>query len=218
MFKLHNVIPFGDDPDTMHCEVVIIQDEPYRMITVRLKGDVRTDSELVVVNKALEQLYQEIYPNRAESEAIAAVNTTVSSFIAETQRTIQETLKAVVHIDALDEEQLDQLYNRFPEYSTGAYYEPGDIFKYENTLYEVIQQHVSQSHWRPPDTPALYTVYKNINVGDVEIITDFIQPAGAHDAYGLGDKVNFNGKVYESVIGANVWSPADNPQGWKEII
>jgi len=33
----------------------------------------------------------------------------------------------------------------------------------------------------------------------------------------MGDKVRFNGKVYESVINGNVWSPADYPAGWREV-
>lgn len=46
---------------------------------------------------------------------------------------------------------------------------------------------------------------------------DFIQPTGAHDAYHIGDRVTYNGKVYESVIDNNAWSPDTYPQGWKEI-
>ena len=48
-------------------------------------------------------------------------------------------------------------------------------------------------------------------------IKDFVQPTGAHDAYAKGDKVRFNGKVYESVIDNNAYSPSAYPAGWKEI-
>ena len=48
-------------------------------------------------------------------------------------------------------------------------------------------------------------------------IKDFVRPTGAHDAYGKGDKVRFNGKVYESVIDNNTYSPSEYPAGWKEI-
>ena len=48
-------------------------------------------------------------------------------------------------------------------------------------------------------------------------IKDFVHPTGAHDAYGKGDKVRFNGKVYESVIDNNAYSPSEYPAGWKEI-
>ena len=43
------------------------------------------------------------------------------------------------------------------------------------------------------------------------------QPTGGHDAYKIGDRVTYNGKVYESVIDANVWAPDAYPQGWKVV-
>ena len=50
-----------------------------------------------------------------------------------------------------------------------------------------------------------------------ENIKEFVQPTGAHDAYAKGDKVRFNGKVYESLIDNNAYSPSAYPAGWKEI-
>lgn len=43
----------------------------------------------------------------------------------------------------------------------------------------------------------------------------WVQPTGAHDAYGIGAKVTFNTKRYSSLIAANVWSPTGYPAGWK---
>lgn len=48
-------------------------------------------------------------------------------------------------------------------------------------------------------------------------IKEFVQPTGAHDTYAKGDKVRFDGKVYESVIDNNAYSPSAYPAGWKEI-
>lgn len=48
-------------------------------------------------------------------------------------------------------------------------------------------------------------------------VADFVQPTGAQDAYKKGDKVKYNGKIYESLIDANVYSPDAYPAGWKEI-
>ena len=47
---------------------------------------------------------------------------------------------------------------------------------------------------------------------------EFVQPSGAHDAYNLGDRVRYNGKVYESIIDGNVWSPDVYPAGWTEVV
>ena len=54
-------------------------------------------------------------------------------------------------------------------------------------------------------------------VTPTETIKDFVQPTGAHDAYAVGDKVRYNGKIYESLIASNVYSPDAYPAGWKEI-
>ena len=50
-----------------------------------------------------------------------------------------------------------------------------------------------------------------------ETIPDFVQPTGAHDAYNIGDKVKFEGKIYESLINGNTYSPTAYPLGWKEV-
>ena len=48
-----------------------------------------------------------------------------------------------------------------------------------------------------------------------ETYPEFVQPTGAHDAYQIGDRVLYNGKVYESTIANNAYSPDVYPQGWK---
>ena len=45
----------------------------------------------------------------------------------------------------------------------------------------------------------------------------WVQPTGAHDAYPDGDRVTFEGQVWESLIPGNVWSPSANPSGWRLI-
>lgn len=50
------------------------------------------------------------------------------------------------------------------------------------------------------------------------VVSDFVQPTGSHDAYALGDRVRFEGEVYESLLNANVWSPTAYPRGWKLIL
>lgn len=49
-------------------------------------------------------------------------------------------------------------------------------------------------------------------------VPEWARPSGAHDAYQLGDRVRYNGKVYESVYeGANTWSPDEYPPAWQLI-
>lgn len=51
----------------------------------------------------------------------------------------------------------------------------------------------------------------------VDDIPEWVQPLGGHDAYKTGDRVTYQGKVYESTIDGNVWAPDVYPAGWKEI-
>lgn len=48
-------------------------------------------------------------------------------------------------------------------------------------------------------------------------VPEWVQPAGGHDAYQKGEQVTYDGRVYESTVDNNVWSPADYPQGWQEV-
>lgn len=45
-------------------------------------------------------------------------------------------------------------------------------------------------------------------------VADFVQPTGAHDAYAKGARVRFDGKVYESKVDGNAYSPSDYPPNW----
>lgn len=49
-----------------------------------------------------------------------------------------------------------------------------------------------------------------------EDIPEWTQP-DASNAYKTGDRVIFEGKVYESLIDGNVWSPSAYPTGWQEV-
>ena len=42
-------------------------------------------------------------------------------------------------------------------------------------------------------------------------------PEWEQKIYMIGDRITFNGNIYESVIDNNVWSPADYPAGWQLI-
>lgn len=64
------------------------------------------------------------------------------------------------------------------------------------------------SGWRAEATPDGH--------GDVRP-ADWVQPTGAHDAYGKGDRVTFHGDVWESTIDANVWEPDVYPDGWRKV-
>lgn len=103
----------------------------------------------------------------------------------------------------------------FPAWNgNGKQYKKGDRVEYEDVLYKVLQSHTSQSTWTPTDAPSLFG---KVLVSDDGTPQEWQQPDSTNP-YMKGDKVIFNGKIYESLIDNNVWSPEVYPNGWKEII
>ena len=63
-----------------------------------------------------------------------------------------------------------------------------------------------------------YTITASvINSGEVNNYPDFVQPMAGDTLYIIGDRVTFNGNIYESCINSNSWSPTGYPGGWKII-
>lgn len=69
--------------------ILISQDFPNCLITTTVKGDIRDKSDQEKVNSALEQFYQEVFPNRAENERFDKMD----KLIKESNDTLGETRK-----------------------------------------------------------------------------------------------------------------------------
>jgi len=79
---------------------------------------------------------------------------------------------------------------------------PFIIRRYNNVLYKLIQVHTTQADWTPDVAPALWKLYT-----PDDVIAEWVQPTGVHDAYALGSKVTHNSKTWESTVDNNVWEP-----------
>lgn len=133
----------------------------------------------------------------------------------EEQYAIQKNLALCFLAENLSDEQALQVPMLFEEFDgSGVAYKVGKKVIYKGVLYKVIQAHTSQADWTPDAAPSLFA--KVINETTDGSIPDFVQPDSTNP-YMKGDKVKFNGKVYESLIDNNVWSPEAYPTGWKEI-
>lgn len=117
-----------------------------------------------------------------------------------------------IKANELTAEELISLVDIYPEFEVGVEYKVGDLISYHNKLYEIVQAHTSQLNWLPDSTASLFT---DKMPGD--IIPEWKQPTGAHDAYNTGDQVTFEGQVYQSTIDANTYSPTAYPAGWQLI-
>ena len=116
------------------------------------------------------------------------------------------------------QEEIEMLMASYEEWKTGEVVSVSDVRRYNNKLYAVIQAHTTQDDWTPDTALSLWKIYNpKETLQGTELIPDFAQPTGAHDAYKIDDKVRFEGKVYESTIDDNVWSPIEHPSSWKLI-
>ena len=118
--------------------------------------------------------------------------------------------KAALNLDDADALEAIQL---FPIWKTDFAYNIDDKVRYDNTLYRCLQAHTSQDTWTPITAASLWA---KVLIPDPEVIPDWEQPDSTN-AYQIGDKVRFEGKIYESLIANNIWSPAAYPAGWREV-
>ena len=130
-----------------------------------------------------------------------------------------EQLRKVLQMFAqsLTDEQAMEVATVYPKYVVGKAYKADEMFTYgvngvgDVQLYRVVQDHTSQADWTPDVTPALYTPI-GLNEKGYPV---WSQPTGGHDAYNIGDIVDYNGTLYKSRIDGNVYSPDAYPQGWE---
>ena len=118
--------------------------------------------------------------------------------------------KAAISLNDTDALEAVQL---FPKWDESARYEIDDRVRFQNVLYKCLQTHIAQPTWTPINAPSLWA---KVLIPDENVIPEWEQPDSTN-AYQIGDRVTFEGKVYESTINNNIWSPATYPAGWQEI-
>jgi hypothetical protein len=107
----------------------------------------------------------------------------------------------------------------YPEYEAGKAYKVGEMLTYgkndvgDPQLYKVVQAHIAQEDWIPVSTPAMYEPIGLTAQG----YPIWSKPSGAHDAYNIGDIVDYNGTLYKSLTDGNAFSPEEYPSGWEVV-
>lgn len=95
-------------------------------------------------------------------------------------------------------------------YTVGVYLTYGTNAVGDPQLYRVVQAHTSQADWTPD---AAASLYEPIGL-DAAGFPVWAQPSGAHDAYGEGDIVDYNGTLYQSMIPGNTTVPGTDERYW----
>lgn len=115
---------------------------------------------------------------------------------------------------SLNDEDALEAVNLFPNWDPdAASYTVDQRVNYEGTLYKCLQAHTSQAGWTPTAAPSLWA---KVLIPNPNVIPEWEQPDSTNP-YMLGDRILFNGIVYESVINNNIWSPSAYPAGWKQV-
>lgn len=113
-------------------------------------------------------------------------------------------------ISLSDEDALEAV-SLFPNWTFEHTYFRDDRVQYEGNLYRCLQDHISQENWTPIAAPSLWA---KVLIPDANVIPEWEQPDSTNP-YMTGDKVSYNGKVWESTIDNNVWAPS--VYGWVEV-
>lgn len=112
-----------------------------------------------------------------------------------------------------DEDALEAV-DLFPKWDPNhTQYLIDDKVKYNSILYRCLQSHMSQEGWDPVSAPSLWA---KVLIPDPNVVPEWEQPDSTNP-YQVGDRVMFEGQIYESVISNNIWSPTQYPAGWKLI-
>lgn len=196
-------------------QIRIQQENPWRDFIIFLKGDKRNESDSLLIELGLNEIAREASPNLAIDK--------LDNIVKELEKGIKTVFETLVLSKDLNKEQKENILNQYKPYQIGKVYEENEKFTYKDKVYEVIQEHTSQTTWLPESTPALYREYLNVEIKNqdgskTEVVAEFKQPTGALDAYNKGDKVLFKGKIYKSKINTNTFSPEQYPDGWEEVI
>lgn len=126
-----------------------------------------------------------------------------------------ERLRSVIFgaMQLVDDEVALANINFYSDWEIGKTYEVGFKLRYKGILYKVLQAHTSQADWTPEVAVSLFA---KVLIPDPQIVPDWEQP-GSTNPYMTGDRVRYNGKIYESLIDSNVWSPDAYPAGWQLV-
>lgn len=155
-------------------------------------------------------------PTMYEEVRDVTINDTLFDTIIEVQNKEQSLTKIgkIVANNVTDDAVALTLQEFYDIWKAGEIYNVGRYLQYRNTLYKVIQQHTSQETWTPNVATSLYA--KVLVDPSGETILDWVQPDSTNP-YMIGDKVRFEGAVYECIVNNNIWTPASYPTGWKLI-
>lgn len=187
----------------------------YGGLIVSFQGDVSNDNYYAgdSIQAAMQYFNMYVKNNQlfVRSEEELALNEAGINSMAEAEQLRQELNEIISNMT--DEEAIERPI-LFANWKPGISYTVGTRIRYGGRIFKVIQAHTSLEEWTPSRAPSLFAEILTSEDGEPQ---EWQQPSSTNP-YLTGDKVIYEGKVYESLIDNNVWNPIDYPNGWREII
>lgn len=147
----------------------------------------------------------QIYVRTNEELALAEVGIKSVEEASELRQELNEIVSNMTDEEAVERAIL------FSNWVSGKSYSVGDRVRYGGRIFKVLQAHTSQDDWTPSRASSLFAEVLTSEDGEPQ---EWVQPSSTNP-YLTGDKVIYEGLVYESLIDNNVWSPANYPDGWR---
>lgn len=140
---------------------------------------------------------------------------------------VNSVAKQFILSTELSEEQKESILSQYKVVGVGDTVFPNEIVNIGGELFRMVQGNpitIHAENWLEDASLFAPFLQRKVVVEDegageeivVDVVDEFKQPQGGHDAYKTGDKVMFDGEVWESTMDGNVWSPAGYPAGWKK--
>ena len=145
----------------------------------------------------------------AEQMRIHGENARDSGFLRGTALPI---IDRQIREDALMPEELAALANVYPVWQAGEAVSVDDLRSYGGMLWKAITAHTTQADWKPDVAVSLW-----VRTAPPDVIPEWRQPLGAHDAYPVGYEVTLAGDLYVNERPANVSQPGTFDSGWTLI-
>lgn len=132
--------------------------------------------------------------------------------MAITRGQAQQLRKLLVkQADTLPDEEILNVPCFVEKWKAGISYVTGKRLKYNDVIYKVLQDHISQEDWTPDNAPSLFA---KVLIPDENVVSEWEQP-GSTNPYMTGDKVTHSGETWISTIDNNVWEPG--VYGWEKV-
>lgn len=117
-------------------------------------------------------------------------------------------------LDDADAVKVQALYDEWSD--DGVEYAVGDRVRFQGVLCKCLQAHTSQADWAPNAAPSLWSLILPGQEGSGVEVGVWQQP-GSTNGYSTGDRVIYNGHLWESTQNDNVWKPGDVGAPWTDL-